>query len=162
MTSAHALRLAAGLTPSMLRVVREIRQKGVPNRILLFGESLGDNLLLAAVCRELRKRGTDRIWVLSPCPEFFGEFDVSNVFPIAEVAIRFLWRAGLTVRPEAIGFGVASDSVAGRGRGVSEEAKIGGLELRGSVPRRVRTPTDAPNRQLTSLKLAEFPSYIGF
>jgi hypothetical protein len=89
----------------MLRIAREIQQKGVPNRILLFGESLGDNLLLAAVCRELRKRGTDRIWVLSPCPEFFGKSDVANVLPIAEVAIKFLWRAGLIVRPEAIRYG---------------------------------------------------------
>jgi Glycosyltransferase family 9 (heptosyltransferase) len=105
MTAAHALGLMAGLVPSMLRVVRKIQQGGFPNRIWHHGITPGDNLLLATACREMRKRRADKIWVLSPFPEFFPKSDVAAVLPISEVAIRFLWRTGRLPRPELLSYG---------------------------------------------------------
>ena len=105
MTRARAVTLMSGLAPSLLRVVREIQQRGFPERILFHGVAPGDNLLLAAVCRELRKRGARKLWILSPFPGFFSKSDVVTVLPLDEVAIKFLWRTRLIVRPERIDYG---------------------------------------------------------
>jgi len=93
------------LTPSLIRVIREIRRGGFPERILFHGVAPGDNLLLSAVCRELRKRGAKRIWIQSPFPELFSKRDVTTVLALSEPAIALLWRAGLIVRPGRVDYG---------------------------------------------------------
>ena len=105
MTRTRAGQLLAGLTPSLLRVVKEIRKCGFPDKILFHGLAPGDNLLLAAVCRELNKREARKLWILSPFPEFFSKATVATVLPLHEPAIKFLWRTGLIVRPKKIDYG---------------------------------------------------------
>jgi hypothetical protein len=53
---------------------------GLPNIALYFKGGLGDHVMCSAVARELKKRGTKRIWLLTSFPEVFaGNSDVVAV-----------------------------------------------------------------------------------
>lgn len=59
------------------------RRTAVPKVILYFGFALGDDLLCTAVLRELRKRGRDRLMMVSDHPELFaGNQDPTYVRPL--------------------------------------------------------------------------------
>jgi hypothetical protein len=78
--------LARRALPASLR--RQIRwivaaaRYGMPESVLHFGQTPGDDLLCTAVLRELRKRGGKNIWMISKYPELFrGSGDLSRVVP---------------------------------------------------------------------------------
>lgn len=57
-------------------------KKGIPSHILYFGDSLGDNLLITTIARELNNRGHKNIWV--KCNHsflFYNNNDVKLVLP---------------------------------------------------------------------------------
>jgi ADP-heptose:LPS heptosyltransferase len=55
---------------------------GVPDTVLHFGLTPGDDLLCTAVSRELRNRGFKNIWMVSKYPELFeGMNDASRIVP---------------------------------------------------------------------------------
>jgi hypothetical protein len=57
-----------------------LRAGGLPSIGLFFNGGLGDDIMCSAVARELRKRGTRKIWQLTSCPEVFaGNEDVIAV-----------------------------------------------------------------------------------
>ena len=65
------------------RSVRTYARLGVPHTLLYFGVAPGDDLLCTAVLRELRKRGRDRLWMMSNHPDLFkGNKDVLRVVPL--------------------------------------------------------------------------------
>ena len=56
---------------------------GFPEVLLHFGIAPGDDLLCTAVLRELKKRGRDRLWIMSNFPELFaGMNDAAHVIPV--------------------------------------------------------------------------------
>lgn len=88
------------------RLAARLLRHGIPRRLVLFGPlSLGDDLLCTAIFRELRRRGQDRLWMMSRHPEFFAHNgDVDRVVPIDEHHARLLTWLGTTVtRPYAFG-----------------------------------------------------------
>jgi ADP-heptose:LPS heptosyltransferase len=56
---------------------------GLPEMLLYFGIGPGDDLLCTVVLRELRRRGHQKIWMMSKNPELFEKnSDVDRVVPI--------------------------------------------------------------------------------
>lgn len=56
----------------MLSTLSKIRKSGRPSHILSFGDSLGDNLLLTTLARELNARGFKNVWIKCDHPKLFG------------------------------------------------------------------------------------------
>jgi ADP-heptose:LPS heptosyltransferase len=72
---------------------------GLPDLMLYFGRAPGDDLLCTALLRELRKRGTKTIWMMSNHPELFrGNPDVARVVPVVGKYERFAHRLRLNYR----------------------------------------------------------------
>lgn len=72
------------------RVLLAAAGRRLPDRLLFFGLLPGNDLLCTAVLRELRKRGSENVWMISDHPELFEEMhDASNVVPITSRYARF-------------------------------------------------------------------------
>ena len=56
---------------TILSTLYKFGKCGIPSHILLFGESLGDNLLLGILAKELHKRGYKNIWIKCDCPYLY-------------------------------------------------------------------------------------------
>jgi hypothetical protein len=54
-----------------MSTLRKFYRHGVPSYILSFGESLGDNLLLGTLAKELYERGCKNIWIRCDYPILF-------------------------------------------------------------------------------------------
>ena len=73
---------------------------GRPERVIYFGQGIGDDLLCTAVARELKKRGTGRIAMLSRYPSLFDHnADFSGVYNLKETDVGRLrhWGYSTTV-----------------------------------------------------------------
>jgi hypothetical protein len=71
------------------------RHFGIPDTLIHFGVAPGDDLLCTAVLRELKKRGSDQLWMMSNYPEIFGgNSDATRVVPVEERYRKFAvqWR----------------------------------------------------------------------
>lgn len=64
---------------------------GTPSHILLFGESLGDNLLLAILAKELHNRDYKTVWIRSDYPYLYTNNPyISKVLPFNTLLSTFL------------------------------------------------------------------------
>jgi hypothetical protein len=69
--------------------------RGQPDRILHFGIGPGDDLLCTVAIRELKKRGHEKIWMMSQNAELFEHnADVDHVVPIDYRFREYAWVCG--------------------------------------------------------------------
>lgn len=72
---------------------------GLPELMLYFGRSPGDDLLCTGLIRELSKRGQRNIWMMSNHPDLFaGNPDIQHVLPVEGRCERFAHRWRLNYR----------------------------------------------------------------
>jgi hypothetical protein len=70
-------------------------QRGCPETILHFGVGPGDDLLCTVVMHELRRRGHDKLWMMTQNPELFAHnSDVDQVVPIDYRFREYAWVRG--------------------------------------------------------------------
>jgi len=66
---------------------------GVPAYVLLFGESLGDNLLLTILAREVYTRSNKKVWIKCNYPDLFANNPhISLVMPFNTLLSTYLMR----------------------------------------------------------------------
>lgn len=66
-----------------------------PDLLMRFPAGFGDNLMGTAVCRALRERGGQRVWVMSKYPDLFaGNPDIDQVVPIHAFFTKLAQRSG--------------------------------------------------------------------
>lgn len=69
-------------TKRLTRALSEVAHHGLPQHVIYFGGSLGDDLLCTAIFRELRQRGGQGLWMMTYRPALFdGNPDVDMVVP---------------------------------------------------------------------------------
>ena len=79
---------------TVLSTLRKIHKYGSPSHILVFGESLGDNLLLTILARELFERGYKNIWIKCSHAELFENNPyIKLVLPFNELLSGLVLRA---------------------------------------------------------------------
>jgi ADP-heptose:LPS heptosyltransferase len=77
---------------------RALLQHGWPRALIHFAAGVGDELMLTAVIRELRQRGSPQFWVMSQRPELFGHNpDVAAVVPVDPRFLALARRCGATI-----------------------------------------------------------------
>jgi hypothetical protein len=57
---------------TILSTINKLIKAGVPAYVLLFGESLGDNLLLTVLAREVYNRTNKKVWIRCNHPDLFA------------------------------------------------------------------------------------------
>lgn len=68
---------------TIIKTLKYFLKSGVPSHILYFGDSLGDNLLITTIARELNNRGYKNIWVKCNRPLMFeNNKDIKLVIPL--------------------------------------------------------------------------------
>lgn len=78
--------------------LRTLLRHGWPRALTHFAAGVGDELMLAAVIRELRQRGAPPFWVMSRRPELYRHNpDVAAVLPVDQRVVALARRCGAQV-----------------------------------------------------------------
>lgn len=66
-----------------VRLIKNAFRHGWPDVLIHFGSAPGDSLLCSTILRELRKRGKNKLWIITDHNELFdGNHDVDRVVPV--------------------------------------------------------------------------------
>jgi ADP-heptose:LPS heptosyltransferase len=90
----------------------QLARHGRPRAVIHFAAGVGDELMLTAVIRELRRRGVPPLWVMSRRPELYRHNpDIAAVVPVDQRIIGLARRCGATLYEPRYGVPEASGNL---------------------------------------------------